>query len=104
MFDMWLGDIELTRLIIIVSVVSLLPVQLLLCFRVKNLAIRLTPVIILSSLMALFIVLWLSATGWDGLFYAFFAFFSGFLIFMCGIGWAIWAVVHGLKKKRNKEL
>lgn len=104
MFDMWFGDIELTRLTIIASVVILLPVQLLLCFKVKNLAIRLTPVIILSILMALFIVRWLSAVGWDGLFYAFFAVFVGLMILMCGIGWGIWAVVHGLKKKRSKEL
>lgn len=104
MFDMWLGDIELTRLTIIASVVILLPVQLLLCFKAKNLAIRLTPVIILSISMALFIVRWLSTAGWEGLFYAFFAFFSGLMILMCGIGWGIWAVIHGLKKKRSKEL
>lgn len=100
---MWLGDIELTRLTIIVSVVILLPVQLLLCFKVKSLAIRLTPIIILSVLVALFIVLWLSTSGWDGLFYAFFAIVVGFMIFMCGIGWAIWAVAYGLKKRRNSD-
>lgn len=103
MFGIWFGDIELTTLTIIISIVILLPVQLLLCFKVKNLAVRLTPIIILSCPMAVFIALWLSTPGWDGLFYAFFAIFVGFMIFMCGIGWIIWAA-HSLKKKRSKEL
>jgi len=104
MFDIWFDGIELTRLTIIVSVVILLPVQLLLCFKVKSLAIRLAPVIILSGLAALFIVLLRSTPGWDGVGYLFFAIFAGFMIFMCGIGWAIWAVAYGLKKKRSSEL
>ena len=104
MFDIWLGDIELTTLTIMVSIVILLPVQLLLCFKVKSLVIRFIPIIILSVLLALFIVLWLSTPGWDGLFYAFLAIFVGFMMFVCGSGCAIWAVVHRLKKKRSKEL
>ena len=102
MFDIWLGDIELTTLTIIVSIAILLPVQLLLCFKVKSLAVRLAPIIILSALMTLFVVLWLSTTGWGKLAHAFFAAFVGFMIFMCGIGWGIWAVVHGLKEKGRK--
>lgn len=101
MFNIWFGDIELTTLTIIISIGILLPVQLLLCFKVKNLAVRLTPIIILSVLLAVFIVLWLSTPGWGGLFYAFFAIFAGFMIFMCGIGWIIWAA-H--RKKRSREL
>ncbi len=101
MFDIWFRGIELTTLTIIVSLVILLPVQLLLCFKVKSLAIRLTPVITLSVLTVLFIVLWLSTPGWDGLHYAFLAIFAGLMIFMCGIGWAVWAVADSLKKKRS---
>lgn len=103
MFDIWFGDIELTTLTIIISIVIFLPVQLLLCFKVKNLVVRLTPIILLSVLSAVFIVLWLSTPGWDGLFYAFFAIFVGFMIFMCGVGWIIWAAAYGLKKKRKRD-
>ncbi len=104
MFDIWLGDVEITGVIINISVVILLPVQLLLCFKVKSLAVRLTPVIVLSGSLALFIFLWLSTPDWGGLSYAFFAVFVGFMIFMCGIGWAVWAVAHCLKRKRSSGL
>lgn len=103
MFDVWLGDIELTRLTGIVSAAALLPVQLLLCFKVKRLAVRLAPVILLSALLALFVVLWISTPGWDGLGYAFLAVFTGVMMLMCGAGWGIWAAAYGLKKRRGKE-
>lgn len=51
MFDVWMGDIELTTAVLIFSVVVLLPIQLLLCFRVKSKAIRLLPVVLLSSVL-----------------------------------------------------
>lgn len=73
MFDIWLGDVELTTLTMILSVGILLPVQLLLCFRAGRLPVRLLPVCLLSALTAGFLLLRLSATGWDGLFYDVFA-------------------------------
>lgn len=98
MFDIYWGDIELTTLTLIISVVILLPIQLLLCFKVKSRTIRLLPVIILSIFAVAFIVLTLSTPGWDGLGYIFLAIFAGFMIFMCGIGWGIWAIVNRRKK------
>ena len=44
MFDIWIGDVELTRCALIFSLVVLLPLQLLLCFKVKQKGIRLIPV------------------------------------------------------------
>lgn len=99
MFDVWYGDIELTTLTLIVSVVILLPIQLLLCFKVKSRTIRLLPIVILSVLTVAFVVMCFSIPGWDGLGYVFLAIFTGFMMFMCGIGWGIWAIVSCLKKK-----
>lgn len=99
MFDIWWGDIELTTLTLIVSVVALLPIQLLLCFKVKSRTIRLLPILILSVLTAAFIVMNFAASGWDDLGYIFLAIFAGIMIFMCGIGWGIWWIVSRRKKQ-----
>lgn len=99
MFDIWIGDIELTTLVLIVSIVVLLPLQLLLCFKVKKLMFRLLPIIILSILTIAFMVMNFLIPGWDGLGYLFLAIFSGFMIFMCGVGWGIWAISAKAKKR-----
>ena len=102
MFDVWLGDIELTTLTLIVGVAVLLPIQLWLCFKVESRTVRLLPVILFSGVIIAFIALAFSSTGWDNLGYIFFAIFSGFLLLICGIGWGIWAVVNTIKKIGKK--
>ncbi len=99
MFDVWIGDVELTTAVLIFSVVVLLPVQLLLCFKVKSKAIRLLPTILLSILTTIFVIMSVVITGWDGLGYIFLAIFSGIMLLMCGIGWGIWAINKLIKKK-----
>ena len=44
MFDIWMGDIELTTAVLVFSIIVLLPIQLLLCFRIKSKVIRLLPI------------------------------------------------------------
>ena len=98
MIDVWYGDIELTTLTLIISVALLLPIQLLLCFKVKSRTIRLLPITILSILAVAFIFLNFATPGWDGLGYVFLAIFAGIMIFMCGIGWGLWAIIKAIKK------
>ena len=98
MFDIYLGEIELTMLIVVFSVAVLLPVQLLLCFKVKSRFARLAPAVVLLALAAVFVMLWLSTPGWDGLGYAILAAFGGFMAFVCGLGWGIWALVCRMRK------
>lgn len=100
MFDVWMGDIELTTAVLIFSIVVLLPIQLLLCFKVKSRAIRLLPVILLSIPTIIFTVMSVAITGWDGLGYIFLAIFTGFMLLMCGVGWGIWAISKLIKKKK----
>ena len=57
MFDVWMGDIELTTAVLIFSIIVLLPFQLLLCFKVKSKSIRLLPIILLSIPTLIFIVM-----------------------------------------------
>ena len=103
MFDVWMGDIELTTAVLIFSLVVLLPFQLLLCFKVKSKTIRLLPVVVLALLTVIFIVMSVAITGWDGLGYIFLAIFAGFMLFMCGIGWGIWAISSLVKKNKEKH-
>lgn len=101
MFDVWMGDIELTTVVLIFSIVVLLPVQLLLCFKVKSKAIRLLPVILLSIATLFFIVMAITIPGWNGLGYVFLAIFTGFMVFMCGVAWGIWAITKLIKKRKG---
>ncbi len=99
MFDVWMGDIELTTFTLIFSIAVLLPIQLLLCFKVKSKVIRLLPVILLSISAICFVGMAIVNTGWDGLGYLFLAIFAGFMLFICGMAWGIWAVVKLIKKQ-----
>lgn len=103
MFDVWMGDVELTTLVLIFSIIVLLPIQLLLCFKVKSKAIRLLPVIVLSISTIIFALMSVAITGWDGLGYIFLAIFTGFMLFMCGIGWGIWTITRFAKKKKGSK-
>ena len=100
MFDVWMGDIELTTAVLIFSLVVLLPIQLLLCFKVKSKAIRLLPIILLSIPTLIFIVMSTTTQGWDGLGYTFLAVFTGFMMLICCVGWGIWAISKLIKKKK----
>ena len=98
MFDVWLGNAELTTLTLLLSVFVLFPGQLLLCFKVRSLALRLLPVILLALLAGSFLLLALCSPSWDGLGYLFLAIFAGVMLAACGIAWAIWAIT----KKKNR--
>lgn len=100
MFDIWMGDIELTTAVLIFSIIVLLPIQLLLCFRVKSTVIRLLPIILLSIPTLIFIVMSTTTHGWDGLGYIFLAIFAGFMMLICGVAWGVWAIIKHKQKKK----
>ena len=97
MFDIWIGDVEITTLVLIFSVAVLLPIQLLLCFKVRSKAARLLPI----SVLFISAVVSAAVMGWKNLGYVFLAIFIGFMSLICVIGWGIWAVVKLAKKKSN---
>ena len=101
MFDVWIGDIEFTTAVLIFSVVVLLLIQLLICFKVKNKVIRLLPVILLSIFTIFLVAMASTATGWDNLGYIFLAIFTGGMWLMCGVAWSIWGIIKRIKKKKG---
>ena len=101
MGDMWIRDIEVTTLIAISSVLVVLPIQLLLCFKVKPVFLRLLPSILLTATTIFLFTMMTTSRDWDALGYAVLGVFSGVLLIFCGIGWGIWAIVRCIKKKKS---
>lgn len=98
MFDVWYGDVEITTLVLVLSILVLLPIQILICFKVRSKTIRLLPVIALSVLTVCFLLMAVVSSGWGTLGYFFFAIFTGFMLLVCGIGWAIWAIIKRVRQ------
>lgn len=103
MGDMWIRDIEVTTLIAITSVLVVLPIQLLLCFKVKPVFLRLLPSILLTGTTILLFAMMAASRDWDAIGYAVLGVFSGVLLIFSGIGWGIWAIVRCIRKKKNYE-
>jgi len=64
-----------------------------LCFKAKRVISKLLPAVFLLASTIAFFVCSAVINGWEGMDYLFFAFLSLGLIFVCGIGWCIWAMV-----------
>ena len=103
MGDMWIRDIEITTLIAITSVLVVLPIQLLLCFKVKPVFLRLLPSILLTATTIFLFTMMTTSRDWDALGYAVLGVFSGVLLIFSGSGWGIWAIVRCIRKKKNYE-
>ena len=93
----------ITTSILILCIVVIFPCQLLLCFKIRSLMIRLLPPISLFLLTVFFAVRMFTSVGWDGLGYMFLALVTAILFCVCGMAWATFGVVRYMKNKRNKE-
>ena len=101
MGDMWIRDIEITTLIAITSVLVVLPIQLLFCFKVKPVFLRLLPSILLTATTILLFTMMATSRDWDAIGYAVLGVFSGVLLIFSGIGWGIWVIVRCIRKTKN---
>ena len=86
-------EIDFPTIVVLVCAIATLILQLLLCFKAKKIFIKLLPIALLIVSTFVFYICSVSINGWDGLGYLFFALLSFGLIFVCGIGWAIWASI-----------
>ena len=77
MGDMWIRDVEITSLIAISSVLVVLPIQLLLCFKVKPVFLRLLPTILLTATTVFLFAMMTTSRDWDAIGYAVLGVFSG---------------------------
>lgn len=101
MGDIWIRDIEITTLISVSAVLFVLPIQLLLCFKVKKILLRLLPTIVFTSITVFFFVMMSCTKDWAAIGYAILGVFSGVLLVFSGLAWGIWAVSGRIKKKQS---
>lgn len=102
MFDLWWGDINLGIAIPVVSVPFLLSLQLLLCFKVESLFVRLFPMGLLAAAGGWFYILGITIPGWDSLGYTILAIAAGFMLLVCALGWGIWALCLWHRKRKTQ--
>ena len=99
MFDVWIGDVELTTLFLALCLFLILPGQLLLCLRVRSLALRLLPLCLFAALAA-GLAAAESAQARLGL--SVLAIFAALMALASALGWGLW-VLTGRKKWRRPD-
>ena len=79
--------------ILIIGSLLVLAVQLLLCFKVKNVFLKLMPMVLLIiSTIALYVV-GQSLDPWEGFAYGVLSAFSFIWLIVCGVCWGTWAII-----------
>ena len=96
MFDVWIGDVELTTLFLALCLSLILPGQLLLCLRVRSLALRLLPLCLFAALAAGL------AAAQARLGLSVLAIFAALMALASALGWGLW-VLTGRKKWRRPD-
>ncbi len=102
MFDIWWGNINLGIVVPLVSAPFLLSLQLLLCFKAESLFVRLLPAGLIASVCGWFCILAFNDYGWDGLGYTILAIAAGFMLFVCALGWGVWALCLWRRKRKTQ--
>ena len=102
MADFFERDIAVILLIAACSVLIILPIQLILCFKAKKLLIKLIPSILLTVLSITFYIMALTAKDWYGFLYLIISVFSGIALAFSGIAWGIEIIIK-LITKRNRN-
>ena len=91
------------NLLLIICLLVVFAIQLVLCFKVKFLIIKLLPVLALFIATIVFIVLMKLVSGWDALGYLLLALVTGIGVLVCGFAWFIWGVIKLIKRKGAKN-
>ena len=94
----------MNELIAVTSIIlMILAIQLLLCFKVKNLFLRLLPSFALTVCTIIFFAMMWLATDWDAIGYAILFVFSGVLLISSGVAWGAWAIVKLIRKQKGNS-
>ena len=102
MYDFWIGDINIAPFLLIFTFVVVLPLQAILCLKVKSKITRLLPVIILSVLTIAAVVVATIGTGWNVIFYIVSAIYFGIMLAVCGVVWGVLAIVKCLRQSPKR--
>ena len=101
MFD--LRDIWLYLAMFLPAVLLVLPIQLLCCFKLKNIVVKLIPTALLIITFVVFTLLKLNSMDWDKLAYAIIAVFIGVWLAFDLLAWVIWVLSYFVRKIKRTE-
>jgi len=82
------------------STILIIAIQLILCFKVQKLPVKLLPAILSAAAAIVFCIMAFTVRDWSALVYIVFAFFAGVMLISSGIAWGFCAI---LKKKRMQQ-
>lgn len=100
MLDIWAGEVNLTWVAVVIALLAVLPVQLLLCWRVKSLALRLAPLLLAACLAIAGLLLAAYSAGWSAVGYVVLALYGAGLMAVCAVGWGLWALLRRSRRAR----
>ena len=98
MMDIHAGSLNLGEVILFLIIPLAFVVQLLLCFRVKSLIIRIIPAAIFAIITAALFIGLLFAQGWDAIGYLILGIWSALILGACLLPWAIYLIYKIIKK------
>lgn len=103
MIDLYFFKIDVFPFMLIVAGIVSLAVQLLFCFKVKCVWIRLVPVFLSTLAIIFLIALAFVVKGWDAVACVVFALVCAFSLAVCGFCWGIWGIVCLIRRGKRKS-
>ena len=91
----------LTVLIFTALSILIITVQLLLCFKIKRVWLRLIPTLLIGGVTVAFYVLLRLATGWEVIGYLLLLLGAGLLFVVDFFAWILFAILRRLKKREQ---
>lgn len=92
-----------TDIFVLIVSVLLFAVQLLLCFKVNKVFVRLIPTLLMFILTVSFTLLIFFFEGWDALGFLVLALCTAYPLLACGMAWVIWVFYKRYRAKKNKS-
>ena len=102
MGDAWVRDIGIILLMVTVSLLIVLPLQLLLCFKGTRRFLRMLPSIVLAAGTLILFIMMRVAKDWNAVGYAILSVFFGVLLLASGIAWGVWAIIKLIRKNMDQ--
>ncbi len=102
MIDLYFFKIDVPTFILIVSAIVFLTAQLLLCFKVRCVWLRLIPAILSFVPTLVFFILMVTMQGWDAIGYMILMLMSATVLGVCALGWGIWVIALLIQRRKRK--
>ncbi len=102
MFDIYIGSLNVGEILLFAIPALAFLIQLLLCFKVRSLTIRLAPTAVFALLFADFLAMMFVNGGSGGITYLILSLWDLIPLAACGVGWAVWGISRLIKQFKSK--